>query len=150
MRRWLWVSKDMQVSIKYFIMLNATATGKKTFFYGCKTLGYLIYVAGIYLPQHHKKQVHLFMVRQWYLSAEPCHTAVVQEWLQEHVKFFAVLTWRPKTLDLNLIQHLTQIPEETFRSLVEIMTDQVRIVLLVHDGIPLDEACSHDSTDQCI
>lgn len=36
-------------------MFNATAMGKKKNFYGCKTLGYLIHVACIYLAQHNKK-----------------------------------------------------------------------------------------------
>ena len=94
----------------------------------------------------------------------PCHTAkIVQEWFEEHDKEFKVLTWPPNSPDLNPIEHLwdvleqqvrsmeapprnlqdlkdllltswCQIPQDTFRGLVESMPRRVRAVLVARGG----------------
>ncbi|KAF7666055.1 hypothetical protein LDENG_00118340 [Lucifuga dentata] len=99
----------------------------------------------------------------------PYHTAkIVQEWFEEHDKEFKVLTWPPNSLDLNPIEHLwdllekqvqsmdgpphnlqdlkdllltswCQIPQDTFRSLVEFMPQWVRAVLAARGGLVADQ-----------
>ena len=94
----------------------------------------------------------------------PCHKAkMVQEWFEEHNNEFEVLTWPPNSPDLNPIQHLwdvlnkqvqsmeapprnlqvlkdllltswCQIPQKTFRGLVESMPRLVRAVLAAKVG----------------
>ncbi|MCI4388573.1 hypothetical protein PGIGA_G00087550 [Pangasianodon gigas] len=99
----------------------------------------------------------------------PCHSAkIVQAWFEEHDKEFRVLTWPPNYPDVNLIDHLwdvldkqvwsmeapphklhdlkdllltswCQIPQHTFRGLVESMPWRLRAVehefiSYVHDG----------------
>ncbi|MCI4382560.1 hypothetical protein PGIGA_G00016250 [Pangasianodon gigas] len=94
----------------------------------------------------------------------PCHTAkIVQEWFEERDKEFKVLIWPPNSPDLNLIKHLwdvldkqvrsmkapphnlqdlkgllltswCQIPQHTFRGLVESMLRRVRAVLVAQGG----------------
>uniref|UniRef100_A0A8P4G4M8 Transposable element Tcb1 transposase n=1 Tax=Dicentrarchus labrax TaxID=13489 RepID=A0A8P4G4M8_DICLA len=89
----------------------------------------------------------------------PCHKAeMVQEWFEEHNNDFRVLTWPPNSPDLNPVEHLwdaldkqvrsmespphnlqdlkdllqtswCQIPQHTFRGLVESMPQRVRAVL---------------------
>ncbi|XP_053084513.1 endoplasmic reticulum protein SC65 isoform X3 [Pangasianodon hypophthalmus] len=102
-----------------------------------------------HLPKHCLDQVHSFMATVFpngnclfQQDNVPSHTAkIVQEWFEEHDKEFKVLTWPPNSPDLNLIKHLwdvhggptsklqdlnflllsswCQIPEHTFRCLVE-------------------------------
>uniref|UniRef100_A0A3Q3JTD4 Transposase Tc1-like domain-containing protein n=1 Tax=Monopterus albus TaxID=43700 RepID=A0A3Q3JTD4_MONAL len=94
----------------------------------------------------------------------PCYTAKsVQEWFEEHDSEFKVLTWPPNSPDLNPVEHLwdvlekqiqdmeasphslqdlkdllmtswCQIPEDTFRGLVESMPQRVRAVLAEQGG----------------
>ncbi|KAJ8417445.1 hypothetical protein AAFF_G00286720 [Aldrovandia affinis] len=94
----------------------------------------------------------------------PCHTAkIVKEWFEGHDKEFKVLTWPPNSPDLNPIDHLwnvldkqvqsmeasphnlqdlkdlmltswCQIPQDTFRGLVEYMPRRVRDVLVARGG----------------
>ena len=94
----------------------------------------------------------------------PCHKAkMVQEWFEEHNNEFEVLTWPPNSPDLNPIEHLwdvlnkqvrsmeapprnlqdlkdllltswCQIPQHTFRGLVESMPRRVRAVLAAKGG----------------
>ncbi|KAF7659717.1 hypothetical protein LDENG_00294150 [Lucifuga dentata] len=90
----------------------------------------------------------------------PCHTAeIVQEWFEEHDTEFKMLTWLPNSPDLSLrdvlekqvrsmqapphnLQDLKdllltswcQIPQDTFRSLVESMPRQVRAILAARGG----------------
>ena len=93
----------------------------------------------------------------------PCHKAkMVQEWFEEHNNQFEVSPWPPDSPDLNPIQHLWdvldkvqsmeappcnfqnlkdllptswfQIPQHTFRGLVESMSGQVRAVLEAKGG----------------
>ena len=94
----------------------------------------------------------------------PCHTAhIVRECFEEHYEVFTVLPWLPNAPDLNLIEHLwdvlgrqvrstvapprnlqdlkdlllmfwCQIPQDTFRSLVESMPRWVGAVSAAHGG----------------
>lgn len=94
----------------------------------------------------------------------PCHKAkMVQEWFEEHNNEFKVLTWPPNSPDLNPIEHLwdvldkqvrsmeapprnlqdlkdllltswCQIPQHTFRGLVESMPRRLRAVLVAKGG----------------
>uniref|UniRef100_A0A0E9WSK0 Tc1-like transposase DDE domain-containing protein n=1 Tax=Anguilla anguilla TaxID=7936 RepID=A0A0E9WSK0_ANGAN len=88
---------------------------------------------------------------------------IVQEWFEEHDREFKVLPWPPNSPDLNPIEHLwdvlekqvrsmeapphnlqdlndllltswCQIPEDTFRGLVESMPRWVRAVLAARGG----------------
>ena len=94
----------------------------------------------------------------------PCHKAkMVQDWFEEHSSEFEVLTWPPDSPDLNPIEHLwdvldeqvrsveapprnlqelkellltswCQIPQHTFRGLVESMPQRVMAVLAAEGG----------------
>ncbi|KAK3525097.1 hypothetical protein QTP86_015271 [Hemibagrus guttatus] len=94
----------------------------------------------------------------------PCYKAkMAQEWFDEHNSQFEVLNWPPNSPDLNPIQHLwdvldkqvrsmkapphnlqdindllliswCQIPQHTFRDLVEPMPRQVKAVLAAKGG----------------
>ena len=94
----------------------------------------------------------------------PCKkTNMFQEWFEEHNNKFEVLTWPPNSPDLNPIEHLwdvldkqiqsmeappcniqdlkdllltswCQIPQHTFRGLVESMPQRVRAVLAAKGG----------------
>ncbi|KAK3554948.1 hypothetical protein QTP86_001871 [Hemibagrus guttatus] len=86
----------------------------------------------------------------------PCHKAkMVQEWFDEHDNEFEVLTWPPNSPDLYPIEHLwdvldkqvrsmeaqdllltswCQIPQHTFRDLVESMPRWISAVLTAKGG----------------
>jgi len=110
-------------------------------------------------PFHGKSGCDLF-----HQDNAPCHKAkMLQEWFEEHNIEFEVLNWPPSSPDLNPIEHLwdvlnkqvrsmeapphnlqdlkdllltswCQIPQHTFRSLVESMPRWVRAVLAAKGG----------------
>ncbi|MCI4387329.1 hypothetical protein PGIGA_G00072870 [Pangasianodon gigas] len=48
----------------------------------------------------------------------PCHTAkIVQVWFEHHDREFKVLTWSPNSPDLNLIEHLWDVLDKQVRSM---------------------------------
>uniref|UniRef100_A0A671YBG6 Tc1-like transposase DDE domain-containing protein n=1 Tax=Sparus aurata TaxID=8175 RepID=A0A671YBG6_SPAAU len=111
-------------------------------------------------------------------DSTPRHTAkIVQEWFEEHNDEFTVLTWPPNSSDLNPIEHLwdvlnkqvqsmeappcnlqdlkdlllilwSEIPQHTFRRVVESMPLRVKAVLAAKGGPTTAVPNLLDNTDQ--